>query len=109
MNRASSSHPSPPVGEKVPEGRLRGNRVGSGSQCTAKMTSRLSMNHRSVLVILLVLVLDSAVCLRGRGRARGQVGSWPQCRVASRRGFPRTGPGKVPVTFPQPGAYEKAV
>jgi len=33
MNRAPSSHPSPPVGEKVPEGRLRGIRPDSWSQC----------------------------------------------------------------------------
>src|SRR2546426_5240526 len=35
MNRTPSSHPSPPVGEKVPEGRLRGIRNRSWSQCAA--------------------------------------------------------------------------
>src|SRR5439155_10926101 len=111
MNRTPSSHPSPPMGEKVPEGRLRGNRLGSWSQCTAQKSWGLSMNllfgvpalagpgrlkagHHTdgttqtgswsqctaqkswglsmnlpfVLAVLIVLVLDCVVCLRGRGR-----------------------------------------
>src|SRR3989454_11187710 len=51
MNRTPSSHPSPPLGEKVPGGRLRGIRTGSGSQCMRKSERGLSMNrpgHRIV-------------------------------------------------------------
>src|SRR5881397_579187 len=47
----------------------------------------LSMNLRFLLVILLVLVLDWVGCLRGRGRARGGLGSWSQCTVARQRGL----------------------
>ena len=36
MSRTPSSHPSPPVGQKVPEGRLRGIRNRSWSQCAAR-------------------------------------------------------------------------
>jgi len=35
MNRTPSSHPSPPVGEKVPGGRLRGIPTGSWPQLTS--------------------------------------------------------------------------
>jgi hypothetical protein len=44
-----------------------------------------SMNHPFVLVV--VLVLDPMTCLRGRGRARGRVGSWSQCTTARPRGL----------------------
>jgi hypothetical protein len=44
------------------------------------------MNRRLVLVVVLVLVLDSRACLRGRGRAGGRSGSWSQCmRQCGRR------------------------
>ena len=33
MNRTPSPHPSPPLGERVPEGRVRGILRGSWSQC----------------------------------------------------------------------------
>ena len=46
MNLAPSSHPSPPVGEKVPGGRLRGIRNGSWSQCVSKRNGGL--NHAFV-------------------------------------------------------------
>ena len=42
MNRTPSSHPSPPVGEKVPGGRLRG--IRNGSWCLFAFKSwRLSL------------------------------------------------------------------
>src|SRR5439155_9992291 len=36
MNRSPSSHPSPPVGEKVPGGRLRGIPIGSWLRFTSE-------------------------------------------------------------------------
>ena len=45
MNRTPSSRPSPPVGEKVPGGRLRGIPTGSWPQVTSKFwRCPLSMN-----------------------------------------------------------------
>src|SRR5437667_3854522 len=45
MNRTPSSHPSPPMGEKVPEGRLRGIGLGSGSPCAVARPRKLSLNR----------------------------------------------------------------
>src|SRR5881409_3590582 len=56
----------------------------------------LSMNLRFLLVILLVLVLDWVGCLRGRGRARGGLGSWSQCTVARPRGLSMNQPTPDP-------------
>jgi hypothetical protein len=39
MNRAPSSHPFPPVGEKVPVGRMRGILYGSWHRFTSKLWS----------------------------------------------------------------------
>src|SRR5881394_529338 len=76
MNRTPSFHPSPPVGEKVPGGRLRGIRTGSWSQCTPVPPGGLSMNratpppHPSP-------PLGERV---SEGRVRGiRNGSWSQC------------------------------
>ena len=44
MNRTPSSRPSPPVGEKVPGGRLRGIPTGSWPRCVILKSWRLSMN-----------------------------------------------------------------
>src|SRR6266542_3906702 len=45
MNRRTPSpHPSPPLGERVSEGRARETSIGSWSQCAPKMGSRRSMN-----------------------------------------------------------------
>jgi hypothetical protein len=44
MNRTPSPHPSPPLGERVPEGRVRGILSGSWSQCAVAEPWRLSMN-----------------------------------------------------------------
>jgi hypothetical protein len=70
------------------------------------------MNRRVLLVVLLVLVLDWVVCLRGRARARGRVGSWSQCMGKSERGLSmnrnaglRHGLFSVPIT---PGAVPEA-
>ena len=49
--------------------------------------STRSMSLRFLLVVLLVLVLDWVGCLRGRGRARGGLGSWSQCTAARPRGL----------------------
>ncbi len=46
MNRTPSPHPSPPVGERVPEGRVRGILRGSWSQCAVAEPWRLSMNRK---------------------------------------------------------------
>src|SRR6185436_8929090 len=53
----------------------------------AKKNERgLFMNRRLVLVV--VLVLDSRACLRGRGRAGGRSGSWSRCmRKKAERGL----------------------
>ena len=53
MNRSPSSHPSPPVGEKVPEGRLRGIRTGSWLQCTARPRSLFAISFSIFLATLL--------------------------------------------------------
>src|SRR5436190_10962844 len=45
MNPPRSSHPSPPVREKVPVGRLRGIRNGSGSHCMRECERGLSMKR----------------------------------------------------------------
>src|SRR5438093_11616656 len=46
MNRSPSSHPSPPVGEKVPGGRLRGIPIGSWLRFTSEFwRCPLSMNR----------------------------------------------------------------
>ena len=45
MNRAPSPHPSPPLGERVSEGRVRGIAIGSRSQCTRKNERGLFMNR----------------------------------------------------------------
>jgi hypothetical protein len=50
MNRTPSPHPSPPLGERVPEGRVRGILRGSWSQCAVAEPSRLSMNLKIVLL-----------------------------------------------------------
>ena len=47
MNRTPSPHPSPPLGERVPEGRVRGILRGSWSQCAVAEPWRLSMNRSS--------------------------------------------------------------
>ena len=44
MNRTPSPHPSPPVGERVPEGRVRGILRGSWSQCAVAEPWRLPTN-----------------------------------------------------------------
>jgi hypothetical protein len=53
MNRTPSAHPSPPVGEKVPEGRITGICNGSWHQLTSESgRCSLSMNrwnYRQVL------------------------------------------------------------
>jgi len=41
MNRAPSPHPSSPVGERVPVGRVRGWRVGSRLRCAIRQSWRL--------------------------------------------------------------------
>ncbi len=71
------SLPSPPLwaGERVAEGRERGIRTGSLSQCIRKSERGLSMNRG------FILVLDWVVCLPGRRR----VGSWLQGTVARPR------------------------
>jgi hypothetical protein len=46
MNRNPSPHPSPPVGERVPEGRVRGILRGSWSQCAVAEPWRLSIDRR---------------------------------------------------------------
>src|SRR6266496_4338554 len=61
--------------------------AGSGSQCMRKNERGLSMNRRLFLVVVLVLVIDWVVCLRGRRRARGRVGSWSQCATKRRGDF----------------------
>jgi len=45
MNRTPSPHPSPPLGERVPEGRVRGILRGSWSQCAVVQLWRLFMNR----------------------------------------------------------------
>ena len=42
MNRTPSPHPSPPLGERVPEGRVRGPLAGSGAQSASKCRGVLS-------------------------------------------------------------------
>ena len=51
------------------------------------------MNRRFVLVVALVLVIDWMACLRGRGRARGRVGSWSQCTASKSWGLSMNLPG----------------
>src|SRR6266480_5769953 len=68
MNRTPSSRPSPPVGEKVPGGRLRGIPTGSWLQLTSYFgRCSLSMNHSSP---------QPPSPLRGeRGGVRGELSS----------------------------------
>ena len=42
--------------------------TGSRSQCTVARLTRLSMNRRFVLVVMLVLVFDSEVCFENEVR-----------------------------------------
>src|SRR6266480_575922 len=64
MNRTPSSRPSPPVGEKVPGGRLRGIPTGSWLQLTSYFgRCSLSMNLK-------------VVCLQSNDLRKP--GSWPQ-------------------------------
>ena len=44
MNRSPSPLPSPPVGERVSEGRVRGIAIGSKSQCMREYGRRISTN-----------------------------------------------------------------
>src|SRR5207248_11538546 len=45
MNRTPSSRPSPPVGEKVPEGRLRGIPTGSRPQLTSNFLEVFALHE----------------------------------------------------------------
>jgi hypothetical protein len=55
MNRAPSPHPSPPMGERVPAGRVRGWRVGSWFRCAIRQSWRLPLNRSLVAQIFNLL------------------------------------------------------
>jgi len=86
MNRTPSSRPSPPVGEKVPGGRLRGIPTGSWPRCVILKSWRLSMNRASC-----------GSQTRGPDRASvRRSGSWSQCMRKTKGGFPWTWWGERP-------------
>jgi len=108
MNRTPSSHPSPPVGEKVPGGRLRGIRTGSRSQCMAAESRGLSMNRTDFECALASKAAEDRRTPRRRsvGHSRAHfrqvlecagpaalwialtvTGSWSQCVRKNERGF----------------------
>ena len=64
MNQTPSPHPSPPLGERVTEGRVRGILRGSGSQCAVAEPWRLShepsifLRDRTCSRILLEVAFD---------------------------------------------------
>src|SRR3989442_7946687 len=55
MNQTPSSHPSPPVGEKVPEGPLKGIWIASSLQCAASKSWRPFMKLLGPRILTCVL------------------------------------------------------
>src|SRR6266545_5015487 len=78
MNRAPSPRPSPPLGERVSEGRVRGISTGSWSLCMPKNESVLSVG-RQVLDCASPLALFDWVSGRKSGRGL------PHSKMLSRR------------------------
>src|SRR5947207_8811321 len=67
MNRAPSPHPSPPLGERVSEGRVRGIATGSWSQCAAAK----SWGAPSPVTEGARLYFEGPTCFRVMGPERG--------------------------------------
>ena len=71
MNRTPSPHPSPPLGERVPEGRVRGILRGSWSQCVVAEPWRLSMNRKVGRAVLCAPTPATALAYSAKNGARG--------------------------------------
>jgi len=104
MNRTLSPHPSPPVGERVSAGRVRGNPNGSWAECRFERNRTLPRNQPSLLPLPGgELDLDAT----NRAPFLGSVGGGFMDAVAmSEDVFQRRG-GTRPYQFMCPSASEK--